>query len=136
MTTTLFAVLFGTVGGIVAAIFLTLDFKANRTYLIVTSEDDEDFKRLVVRGTESPLLFLAVTLSAGFSALFVLVVAGGIVLGEFAGTDFFAAVEPWLKTFAWIPFILVVVYDVIAAAARFFDWHENADEIQTLGLDD
>lgn len=134
MATTIFALF----GGLVAAIFLTLDFKANRTYLIVTAGDgdEEDLKRLVVRGTESPLLFLAITLSAAFSALFALAVAGGHILAELVGTDVFAAVHPWLKTFAWIPLLLVAVYDVVAVAARVFDWHENADEIQTLGLND
>ena len=131
----LLALVIGILGGIVAAVFLFIDFKAGRTYLILPGGEEEPPRKFVVSGRQSPWLFLLITLGAAGSALFAFAVALGLV-GGLAETDFFAAVDPWLKTLAYVPFGVVVVYDAIALAARLFDLDEKGDEIQTLGLHD
>jgi hypothetical protein len=131
----LLSLVIGIIGGVVAAIFLVVDFKSGRTYLILPGGEDEPTRKLAVSGRQSPRLFLLITLGAAGSALFALAVALGLLAGGLAETDFFAAVDPWLKTLAWFPFGAVVVYDSMAVAARLFDLDEKGDEIQTLGLD-
>ena len=134
--TDLLALFIGVLGGMTAAVFLVLDFKAGHTYLVLPGGEEEPPRKLVVSGRQSPWLFLLITLAAAGSALFAFVVALSLLAGGLAEIDFFAAVDPWLKTLAWIPFGVVVVYDAIALAARLFDLDEKGDEIQTLGLND